>query len=109
MTTVDIKVPAAGESITEGVLGRWFVEEGAWVAKGQTLFELETDKTTAEVPAPEAGRLSRLAKEGDTVAVHAVVARIATDGAAPTATPIPSPAAPPPVAAAKPVAPAKTQ
>lgn len=101
---VEVKVPVAGESITEGVLGRWLAEDGAVVRKGQPLFELETDKTNTEVPSPETGRLERLAKEGETVAVHAVVARISPDGtpvtevAPPPKAPAPAPPPSPPPA-----------
>ena len=54
---VEIKVPGVGESITEGLLASWMVEDGALVAEGQALFELETDKTTIEVTAPASGKL----------------------------------------------------
>jgi 2-oxoglutarate dehydrogenase E2 component (dihydrolipoamide succinyltransferase) len=80
---LDIKVPAVGESITEGTLARWLRKEGDVVHEGDPLFELETDKATGEVPAPGSGRLRIKTKEGATVAVGAVVGAIeAADGAA---------------------------
>jgi len=74
--TIEIKVPQAGESITEGVLGRWLIADGAMATKGAPVFELETDKTNTEVPAPESGVLKHLVKEGETVLVGATVGSI---------------------------------
>jgi 2-oxoglutarate dehydrogenase E2 component (dihydrolipoamide succinyltransferase) len=96
---IDVKVPSVGESVTEGTLARWVKRDGDQVREGETLFELETDKATGEVPSPATGRLKVLTKEGETVAVGAVVARIepAADGAAaaPAAPKAPTPAAVP--------------
>ena len=79
---VDIKVPAVGESITEGTLGRWLKKDGDTVAVAEPLFELETDKATGEIPSPAAGVLRIATREGETVAIGAVVVRIEDDGAA---------------------------
>ncbi|MCA9694072.1 MAG: E3 binding domain-containing protein, partial [Myxococcales bacterium] len=81
----EIKVPALGESITEGQLVRWLVAAGARVDQDQPVAEIETDKITVEIPAPVAGVLVRqLAEEGATINVGDVVA-IVDDGAeAPT-------------------------
>lgn len=65
-----------GESITSGILSRWHVQDGAQVAKGQILFELETDKITSEATAEVAGRISLSVKEGDEVQIGQVVAII---------------------------------
>ncbi len=73
---VEVKVPTVGESVTEGTLARWLKKDGEPVAEGDPLFELETDKATGEVPAPATGVLRTQSKEGDTVAVGAVVGRI---------------------------------
>ena len=70
---VEVKVPGVGESITEGLLALWLVEDGALVDEGQALFELETDKTTIEVTAPAAGKLEiGTAAETDVVIDQAV-------------------------------------
>ena len=83
----DIRVPTLGESITEATVGKWFKQPGEAVAVDEPLVELETDKVTLEVPAPAAGVLSDIAvKEGDTVAVGALLGQIA-DGAAAAAKP----------------------
>jgi 2-oxoglutarate dehydrogenase E2 component (dihydrolipoamide succinyltransferase) len=81
----DIKVPTLGESVTEATVGRWFKQPGEAVAADEPLVELETDKVTLEVPAPSAGVLGDIsAKQGDTVAVGAVLGNIKEGaGAAP--------------------------
>src|SRR5713101_6909170 len=103
----EIRVPTLGESVTEATIGRWFKKPGDTVAVDEPLVELETDKVTIEVPAPSAGTLGEIsAKDGETVAVGALLGQI-NDGAAgaaakPAAAPAKAaaPAAPPPPAAA---------
>ena len=56
--TIDVVVPAAGESVSEGVIARWIVQDGDAVEEGAPLFELETDKATLDVPAPASGRVT---------------------------------------------------
>jgi 2-oxoglutarate dehydrogenase E2 component (dihydrolipoamide succinyltransferase) len=73
---IDIKVPSVGESVTEGRLARWLKPDGASVQRDEMVCELETDKATAEVPAPAAGVLKHVAKEGDTVRIGAVIGSI---------------------------------
>jgi 2-oxoglutarate dehydrogenase E2 component (dihydrolipoamide succinyltransferase) len=76
--TVEIKVPAMGESVTEATVARWFKKEGEAVARDEPLLELETDKVTVEVPAPADGSLESISvKEGDTVQVGALLGAIA--------------------------------
>src|SRR3982074_113957 len=106
----EIRVPTLGESVTEATIGRWFKKAGDAVAVDEPLVELETDKVTIEVPAPSAGTLGDIvAKEGETVAVGALLGQI-NDGAAgaaskPAAAPAKgAPAAPPPPPAAPPAA-----
>ncbi len=78
----EIRVPSLGESVTEATIGKWFKKPGDAVAVDEPLVELETDKVTIEVPAPSAGVLGEIAaKDGDTVAVGALLGQI-TDGAA---------------------------
>ena len=110
----EIRVPTLGESVTEATIGRWFKKAGDAVAVDEPLVELETDKVTIEVPAPSAGTLGDIiAKDGETVAVGALLGQI-NDGAvaaakpaaapakaaAPAAAPAPAAAAPAPAAAA---------
>jgi 2-oxoglutarate dehydrogenase E2 component (dihydrolipoamide succinyltransferase) len=104
----EIRVPTLGESVTEATIGRWFKKAGDAVAVDEPLVELETDKVTIEVPAPSAGVLGEIsAKDGDTVAVGALLGQIneGAAGAKPAAAAAPvRPAAPPPPAAAAPAA-----
>ena len=77
----EIRVPTLGESVTEATIGRWFKKAGDAVAVDEPLVELETDKVTIEVPAPSAGTLGDIiAKDGETVAVGALLGQI-NDGA----------------------------
>src|SRR5438132_13842834 len=82
----DTRVPRLGESVTEATIGKWFKRPGDPVAVDEPLVELETDKVTIEVPAPAAGVLGAIAaKDGDTVAVGALLGEI-REGAAPAKT-----------------------
>jgi 2-oxoglutarate dehydrogenase E2 component (dihydrolipoamide succinyltransferase) len=79
----DVKVPALGESITEATLGAWLKQPGDAVAVDEPIASLETDKVAVEVPSPVAGVMGELVvKQGDTVAVGAVIARVEESGAA---------------------------
>ncbi len=98
MATVPIQVPSVGESISEGILARWLKPDGSAVEAGEPLFELETDKTTAVVPAGAAGVLKIAAQEGDTVAVGSTVGTLDPDGQ-PSAVAAKPAAAPPPAKA----------
>ena len=106
----EIRVPTLGESVTEATIGRWFKKAGEPSAATSRLVELETDKVTVEVPAPAAGVLGEIAaKDGETVAVGALLGAIAEGGAAaakPAAAPAKAAAppgrAPPPAAGAAP-------
>ncbi|WP_309670539.1 2-oxoglutarate dehydrogenase complex dihydrolipoyllysine-residue succinyltransferase [Gemmatimonas sp.] len=94
-----IKVPPLGESIVEATISRWLKNEGDRVAAGDTLVELETDKITVEVPALEAGVLTKRHKgEGDVVNVGDELGEI-TAGAGAAAVAAPVPAAAPTAAA----------
>ena len=80
MARVDIIMPQMGESIAEGTLSRWLKKVGDEVKRDEPIFEISTDKVDAEIPAPAAGVLAEiLVKEGETVAVQTVVARIETE------------------------------
>jgi 2-oxoglutarate dehydrogenase E2 component (dihydrolipoamide succinyltransferase) len=101
-TMTEIRVPTLGESVTEATIGRWFKKAGDAVAVDEPLVELETDKVTIEVPAPSAGTLGEIvAKDGETVAVGALLGQINEGGAAAA-----KPAAAPAKAAEAPAKPA---
>jgi len=82
-----------GESLAEGTLTKWFKKVGDAVKRDETIFEISTDKVDSEVQAVSAGVLAEiLVKEGETVPVNAVVARLETDVNAAVGTPAPAPA-----------------
>jgi 2-oxoglutarate dehydrogenase E2 component (dihydrolipoamide succinyltransferase) len=98
----EIRVPTLGESVTEATIGKWFKKPGDPVAVDEPLVELETDKVTIEVPAPAAGTLGEIsAKDGETVAVGALLGQI-KEGAGAPAKPVAAKPAPAPAADAKP-------
>jgi len=79
----EFKLPDLGEGLTEGEVVRWLVREGDEVAEDQPLVELQTDKTTVEIPSPAAGRVARiLVAEGDVVPVGTTLVVIVGAGEA---------------------------
>jgi len=86
--SVEIKVPAVGESITEVTLSRWIKKDGDAVEMDEPLAELESDKATFELTAEKAGVLKTIAKEGDVLPIGAVVCTIEGSGAAVQAIPV---------------------
>jgi len=79
----DVLMPQMGESITEGTIVKWLKKVGDTVRRDEPLLEISTDKVDAEIPAPAAGVLVEiLAKEGETVAVNTVIARLGEAGEA---------------------------
>ena len=77
---VEIKVPSIGESINEVTLSEWFKKDGDYVELDEPICEFESDKATLELPAETAGIITRVANEGDDLAIGALVAYIETDG-----------------------------
>ena len=98
----DIVVPTLGESVSEATVAKWLKKAGDAVRKDETLVELETDKVSVEVSAPEAGTLTDVvAQVGATVGIGALLGRMGAAGAqpsAPAATPAPKAEAPKPAA-----------
>jgi pyruvate dehydrogenase E2 component (dihydrolipoamide acetyltransferase) len=92
---MDVLMPQLGETVAEGKITHWFKAAGDQVEPGDNLFEIETDKTSMEVPATAAGVLSEIrVRVGDVVPVGAVVAVIAEHAGAATAAAGPAPPAP---------------
>ncbi|MEE4337136.1 2-oxoglutarate dehydrogenase complex dihydrolipoyllysine-residue succinyltransferase [Erythrobacter sp.] len=88
----EIKVPALGESVTEGTIGEWLKQPGDPVEADEPIASLETDKVAVDVPSPVAGVMSEhKVAVGDTVEVGAVIALI-EEGASASPSPSPSPA-----------------
>src|SRR5207237_249521 len=78
----EFKLPDLGEGLTEGEVARWLVAEGDEVAEDQPLVELQTDKTTVEIPSPAAGRVARiLVAEGEVAPVGTVLVVIGDEDA----------------------------
>ncbi|MBD1393081.1 2-oxoglutarate dehydrogenase complex dihydrolipoyllysine-residue succinyltransferase [Mucilaginibacter glaciei] len=82
--SLEIKVPTVGESITEVTLSRWMKKDGDQVEMDEAIAELESDKATFELTAEKAGTLKTIAKEGDTLAIGAVVCTIEGGASAPS-------------------------
>jgi pyruvate/2-oxoglutarate dehydrogenase complex dihydrolipoamide acyltransferase (E2) component len=79
----EFKLPDLGEGLTEGEVARWLVSEGEEVAEDQPLVEIQTDKTTVEIPSPAAGKVAQiLVEEGKVVPVGTILVVIGDDGAA---------------------------
>ncbi|MBX3428087.1 MAG: 2-oxoglutarate dehydrogenase complex dihydrolipoyllysine-residue succinyltransferase [Hyphomonadaceae bacterium] len=77
----DIVVPTLGESVSEATVAKWMKKAGDSVRKDETLVELETDKVSVEVSAPEAGVLSEIvAQQGATVSIGAILGRMGAGG-----------------------------
>src|SRR5580692_8194540 len=103
--TIEIKVPAMGESVTEATISKWFKKEGDTVKRDEPLLELETDKVTVEVPSPADGAIESInVQAGATVQVGALLGAIAEGkaGAAPAKPAAPKAEAPKPAAAPAP-------
>ena len=82
---IEIKVPTVGESISEVTLVKWLKNDGEYAERDEVIAELESEKATFEVNAEQAGIIKHVAKEGDTLAIGAVVCSIDTDAAKPEA------------------------
>ena len=95
--SIEMKIPTVGESITEVTVAKWLKEDGAQVSRDEVIAELESDKATFELPAEAAGILRHAVKEGETISIGAVVARIevgGSEGPHGDAAPAPATAAP---------------
>jgi pyruvate dehydrogenase E2 component (dihydrolipoamide acetyltransferase) len=100
---MDVLMPQLGETVAEGRIVKWFKSAGDAVKPGENLFEIETDKTSMEVPATSAGTLTdihfkvgEVAKVGAVVAVIGVAGGASAQPAAPHAA-APAPSSPPPL------------
>ena len=78
-----IELPHVGESVTEGIIGRWLKQVGDRVEKYDPLVEVVTDKVNMEMPSPVSGVLTSIvAEEGQTVPMGDVIAEIRMEGEA---------------------------
>src|SRR6185503_10593906 len=92
----EFKLPDLGEGLTEGEIARWLVTEGQELAEDDPLVEIQTDKTTVEIPSPAAGTVTKiLVGEGEVVPVGTVLVVIGGDGTEAAQPPAPAAAAAP--------------
>lgn len=84
--SIEVKIPAVGESITSGVVSVWHKKSGDFVNAGEPLFTLETDKVSTEIAAEKAGLLETIVNEGQEVKIGEVVATIDDSKSAPAKT-----------------------
>ena len=80
---LEMKVPSPGESISEVEIAEWFVKDGDYVEKDQTIAEVDSDKATLDLPAEQSGVITLKANEGDAVEVGSVICLIDTSAKAP--------------------------
>ncbi len=84
----EFKLPDLGEGLTEGEVAKWLVAEGDEIEEDAPLVEIQTDKTTVEIPSPAAGKVARiLVAEGDVVPVGTVLVVIGDGPVAPLQAP----------------------
>ena len=98
--TIEITVPAVGESITEVTVASWVKKTGDTVGIDEIICELESDKATFELPSPSAGVLTTVAKEGDVIAIGGVLATLVVGASAPASAPLEAAPAPAPTSSA---------
>jgi 2-oxoisovalerate dehydrogenase E2 component (dihydrolipoyl transacylase) len=91
-TTTRVVMPQLGESVHEGTISKWLVKPGDKVVEFEPMLEVDTDKVSAEVPAPVTGILTEiLAKEGQTVQAGAEIAVVELSDGKVEAVPSPAP------------------
>lgn len=97
---IEVTVPQVGESITEVQIGQWLKAEGDWIAEGEDLVEIETEKASVQIPAPVSGYVRRLTKQteefalvGDVIATIEPAEQPAGGGSSPAAAPAAAPSA----------------
>ncbi len=84
---IEVKVPSPGESISEVQIADWLVEDGSYVEKNQEIAEIDSDKATLSISAEQSGTIRILTGKGKSIEVGTVVARIDTEGKAPSVAP----------------------
>jgi 2-oxoglutarate dehydrogenase E2 component (dihydrolipoamide succinyltransferase) len=94
---IDIKVPAAGESITSANIAKWYKSNGDFVKKGEALVSLETDKVSNELEAEADGVLTITVGEGEEVSIGTVIGQLAPAAGSSTPAAAAQPAAPAPI------------
>ena len=83
--SVELKIPVIGESVTEVTLSSWLKKDGDYVAEGEAVCEIESDKASMELPAPSAGVLKIMAEAGSELKIGAKIGELDTSAAKPAA------------------------
>lgn len=83
--SVELKIPVIGESVTEVTLSSWLKKDGDYVAEGEAVCEIESDKASMELPAPSAGVLKIMAEAGSELKIGAKIGELDTAAAKPAA------------------------
>ncbi len=94
--SVELKIPVIGESVTEVTLSSWLKKDGDYVAEGEAVCEIESDKASMELPAPSAGVLKIMAEAGAELKIGAKIGELDTSAAKPAAGAAPKAEAPAP-------------
>ena len=76
---IELKIPSPGESITEVEIANWLIEDGDFVEKDQEIAEVESDKATLPLIAPESGKVKILVSANETISVGSVACKIDTE------------------------------
>ena len=84
---IDIRVPEAGESITQVELAKWLVEDGQYIDKDQEIAEIDSDKATLTINADGSGTLKIIIEEGSTIEPGKIIGQIDTSAAKPEKSP----------------------
>jgi len=92
--SVELKIPVIGESVTEVTLSSWLKKDGEYVAEGESVCEIESDKASMELPAPSAGVLKIMAEAGAELKIGAKIGELDTSAAKPAAAAAPKAEAP---------------
>ncbi len=82
--SVELKIPVIGESVTEVTLSSWLKKDGDYVAEGEAVCEIESDKASMELPAPSAGVLKIMAEAGSELKIGAKIGELDTSAAKPS-------------------------
>src|SRR4051812_6017997 len=85
--SVELKIPVIGESVTEVTLSSWLKKNGDYVAEGEAVCEIESDKASMELPAPSAVVLKILAEAGSELKIGAKIGELDTSAAKPASMP----------------------
>lgn len=73
---IELRIPAAGDAVSEVQLVEWTAKDGDTVAEGDTIYTIESDKSVLEIAAPASGTLEVLAQAGDVLPIGHLVGRI---------------------------------